>query len=370
MTTVTDTLLARSAHRPAVRRAPRTTWLTSTALVVLVAVLAYLPFIAYTTVTDTLVTFLILVTIASMWNLLAGYAGLVSVGQQAYVGLGAYAVLQFSDWGVQPYLGVLLAAAACALIALPTSLLAFRLRGDYFAVGTWVIAEVYRLIMVRDAALGGGSGRSLDTLSGIPQALREAMTYWVALAVAVATVLGCYLLLRSRLGLSLTAVRDNEIAARSAGVRVGPAKRIVYLVAAAGTGAAGGVLLVSSLNVQPDAEFSVQWSAYMIFAVVIGGIGYIEGPLIGAIIFFALQQVFANYGVWYLVLLGAVAITAALWLPRGVWGAITERTGLKLFPVGYLLATPSLHARGAPAVAGPEPAPQAPVIGTPVEGGQ
>ena len=88
------------------------------------------------------------------------------------------------------------------------------------------------------------------------------------------------------------------------------------------------------------APISVQWSAYMIFAVVIGGIGFIEGPLIGAIIFFALQQVFADYGVWYLVLLGVIAIVAALWLPRGVWGAVTEGTGVRLFPVGYLLAAP------------------------------
>src|ERR1043166_6514609 len=118
-----------------------------------------------------------LLTMATMWNLLAGYTGLVSIGQQAYIGLGAYAALQLSDWGVQPYLGVFLAAGIAALFALPTSWLAFRLRGDYFAVGTWVIAEVYRLVTVRHSALGGGSGRSLTTLSGIDHSLREAYTY-------------------------------------------------------------------------------------------------------------------------------------------------------------------------------------------------
>jgi branched-chain amino acid transport system permease protein len=311
-----------------------------------VAVLAYLPYVAYTTVTDTLVTFLVLLTMASMWNLLAGYAGLVSVGQQAYVGLGAYAVLQLSDWGVQPYLGVFLAAGVCALIALPTSLLAFRLRGDYFAVGTWVIAEVYRLCVVRVDSLGGGSGRSLTTLSGLDHVAREAYTYWVALAVAVISLLGCYLLMRSRLGLSLTAVRDNETAAGSVGVDVRRAKRIVYLVSAAGCGAAGGLLLVSSLNVRPDSVFSVQWSAYMIFIVVIGGIGYVEGPLLGAIVFFALQQTLANYGVWYMVLLGTIAIAAAVWLPRGLWGSFSDRYGVRLFPVGYLLTDPSGSAGG------------------------
>jgi branched-chain amino acid transport system permease protein len=321
----------------AVRRGGAGTRWAGVGLAAVVAGLAYLPYVAYSTVTDTLITFLILLTLASMWNLLAGYAGLVSVGQQAYFGLGAYAVLQFSDWGVQPYAGVFLAAVVCAAIAVPTSLLAFRLRGDYFAVGTWVIAEAYRLVMVRDKPLGGGSGRSLTTLSGLDPAVREAVTYWVALAIAVLAVLACYLLIRSRLGLALTAVRDNEIAAGSAGVNVARAKRIVYLVSAAGCGAAGGVLLVSSLNVQPDSVFGVQWSAYMIFIVIIGGLGSIEGPLIGSIIFFALQRWLANYGVWYLVLLGLLAAATAIWLPRGLWGALTGRFNARLFAVGYRL---------------------------------
>jgi branched-chain amino acid transport system permease protein len=339
-------------HGPLARRGGRATLVSSVALGVLVAVLAYLPYLAYTTVTDTLVTFLMLLTIASMWNLLAGYAGLVSVGQQAYIGLGAYTVLQLSDWGVQPYLGVFLAAAVCAVIALPTSLLAFRLRGDYFAVGTWVIAEVYRLVVVRDSGLGGGSGRSLTTLSGLDGTLRQAFTYWVALAVAVCTLLACYLLMRSRLGLALTAVRDNELAAASAGVDVTRAKRIVYLVSAAGCGSAGGVLLVSSLNVQPDTVFSVQWSAYMIFIVIIGGLGFIEGPIIGAIVFFALQRWLADYGVWYLVLLGLIAVTSAIWLPRGLWGALTRRANVSLFPIGYRLLP---HPTPAPTLNHPEP---------------
>lgn len=320
-----------------VRRGNRTTVATTIGLVLVVAALAYAPYVVFTSITDDLITFLILVTIASMWNLLAGYAGLVSIGQQAYIGLGAYAVLQLSDWGVQPYLAVPLAAAACAVIAIPTSLLAFRLRGDYFAVGTWVIAEVYHVTVEQDRSLGGGSGRSLTTLSGLAPDVREALTYWVALGVTVVSVLGCYLLLRSRLGLALTAIRDDETAARSVGVNVTRAKRIVYLAAAAGGGAAGGLLLVSSLNVQPDAIFSVQWSAYMIFIVIIGGIGYMEGPIIGAVLFFGLQQVFSDYGVWYLVLLGVIAMAAAIWLPRGLWGAFTSRTGVRLFPVGYVV---------------------------------
>lgn len=324
----------------AVRRGGRTSvWaaLGSTAVVV---VLAYLPYAVTTSVTGTIVTFLELLAMASMWNLLAGYAGLVSVGQQAYVGLGAYAVLQLSDWGVPPYLGVFLAGLVCALIALPTSLLAFRLRGDYFAVGTWVIAEVYHLVMTRDSGLGGGSGRALTTLSDLDPVVRQAFTYWVALAVCVLSVLGCYLLLRGRLGLALTAVRDNEVAASGAGVSVGRAKRVVYLVAAAGTGAAGGVILVSQLNVAPDSIFSVQYTAYMIFIVVVGGIGTLEGPILGAVVFIVIQQLFAGAGVWYLILLGGLAVIVAIRLPHGIWGTISRRFGLRLFNVGYTVRGP------------------------------
>lgn len=228
-----------------------------------------------------------------------------------------------------------LAAGVCALIALPTSLLAFRLRGDYFAVGTWVIAEVYHLVVERDSDLGGGSGRALTTLSDLDPVVRQALTYWVALAVAVLTVLGAYLLLRGRLGLALTAIRDNEIAAASAGVAVGRAKRVVYLAAAAGTGAAGGVILLSQLNVAPDSIFSVQWTAYMVFIVVVGGIGTLEGPVLGAVLFIALRQLFANAGVWYLILLGALAIATAIWLPRGLWGSLSQLIGARLFTIGY-----------------------------------
>ena len=332
-----------SGTPPRVRRGRRANLWTTTVLAIVVVVLAYAPFAVYTSITDDLVTFFILLTMASMWNLLAGYAGLVSIGQQAYIGLGAYAVLQFSDWGVQPYVGVVAAAAACAVIAVPTSLLAFRLRGDYFAVGTWVIAEVYHLLVERDGSLGGGSGRSLTTLSDIDASVREALTYWVALGVTVLTLAACYLLLRSRLGLALTAIRDDETAAGSVGVTVGVAKRIVYLVAAAGAGAAGGLLIVSSLNVQPDAIFSVQWSAYMIFIVVIGGMGYMEGPILGTIVFFGLQQAFSSYGVWYLVLIGVIAMASVVWLPRGLWGAVAARTDLRLFPVGYVVHMPTLR---------------------------
>lgn len=343
--TISEALTSRAGRAIEVRRGGRSSRVTLTGLVVVAAVLAALPFLVFSTVTDTLVDLFVLVALASMWNVLAGFGGLVSVGQQAWIGLGAYSVIALADAGVQPYLAVPLAALTCVLFAVPTSWLAFRLRGDYFAVGTWVIAEVYRLVVVRVDSLGGGSGKALTGLSGIDQALRGALTYWVALAVALASVAGCYLLLRSRLGLSLMAVRDEETAASAVGIDVRRAKLVVYLVSAAGCGAAGGVITVSSLSVNPNAIFSVQWSAYMIFIVVIGGIGFIEGPLLGAVVFFALQQTLADYGSWYLVLLGAIGMAVALWIPRGLWGLLRDRLGTTLFPVGYLVRSGGADAR-------------------------
>lgn len=141
--------------------------------------------------------------------------------------------------------------------------------------------------------------------------------------------------MRGRIGLALTAVRDDEVTATAAGVDVVFAKRVMYLISAAGCGAAGGVLLMTQLGVQPNAIFNVQWSAYMIFIVIIGGIGYLEGPIVGAIVFFVLQQTLANFGTWYLIVLGLIAMAGALWLPRGLWGTFSEATGIRLFPVGY-----------------------------------
>ena len=251
------------------------------------------------------VTFLTLLALAQMWNLLAGYGGLVSVGQQAFVGIGAYTLWVFAEKvGINPFLCVPIAGAVAALFAFPTAGLAFRLRGGYFAVGTWVIAEVYRLLVTQISWLGGGSGVSINSAGAVERGAREAIVFWWALAVAVGSIALVYLVLRSRRGVALTAIRDDEVGARSLGVNITRSKLWVYIMAAFGTGATGAVIYLNLLRVQPEAGFSLQWSALMIFAVVIGGLGTIEGPIIGAIVFFALQQLLSDYGTWYLILIG------------------------------------------------------------------
>jgi branched-chain amino acid transport system permease protein len=312
------------------------TWSALLSTVVVIG-LATLPYVVFANVTSLLVNLFILLVLATTWNLLAGYAGLISVGQQAYIGLGAYTVLLLAKNGVSPYLAIPIAAVVCAIAAVPISLLVFRLRNEYFAIGTWVVSEALLLLVLRIPELGGGTGASLPGLSNLDPALRQAFTYWAALTVTVATLLGAYLLLRSRFGLDLTAIRDDEVGARSVGVKVTQAKRVVYLAAAAGAGAAGALLIVSQLNVQATSVFGVQWSAYMIFVAVIGGVGTIEGPILGTVIFFALQQTLADRGAWYLIIVGGVAVLIAMYVPRGLWGLVSDRFELRLFPVGYWL---------------------------------
>jgi branched-chain amino acid transport system permease protein len=325
---------------PTVRRGSRASRATALAVVPLLGLLCALPYLVPPGVTRPMVGLFALVVMASMWNLLAGYGGMISVGQQGFVGLGAYTVLVTDLVGISPYLGIPLAAAVAALVALPTTLLVFRLAGGYFAIGTWVLAEVYRLVTVEVAAVGGGSGASLTGLSGIDPTVRGAVTYWCALGAAAAAIGVVFLLLRSRTGLALTAIRDDPVAARSSGVRVTSAKRLVFVLAAAGCGVAGAIIVLDSLRVQPDSIYGVQWSAFMIFMVVIGGLGTLEGPVIGALVFFALQQILEPYGAWYLVVLALVAIAAAVFARRGLWGLVTGGRDFRLLPTGYRVSDP------------------------------
>jgi branched-chain amino acid transport system permease protein len=279
------------------------------------------------------------VALASLWNLLAGYAGLVSVGQQAYVGLGGYVLFASTILaGVHPLLAVPLAGVIAGVVALPVAGLMFRLRGHYFAIGTWVVAEVFRLISSQISALGGGSGISLPagmvTAMASSRQMREFLIYWVALALVVAVLAAIVLLLRSRYGLALTAIRDNELAARSNGVDVTRTKLVVYILTAFGTAMVGALIFLQKLRISPDTAFSVNdWTAFVIFITVIGGIGRVEGPIIGTIVFFLLRQTLADLGSLYLLMLGAVAIAVMLMAPKGIWGLIAERFGWQLLPL-------------------------------------
>jgi len=337
---------ARPAEGFRVTRSQRNVAWTGAVALIVVVVFAFFPYIIYSGTTSILVQAFIVLTLASMWNLLAGYAGLVSVGQQAFVGLGAYFVLILALHGISPFAALPVAAIASGVAALPLWWLVSRLRSGYFAIATWVLAATIMLVIEKFSSIGGGTGLPLPGFAGMDPTLLTAYTYWAGLAVTVLSLAGTYLLLRGRIGLVLTAVRDDEVAARSSGSRVGLARLLVFVVAGIGCGAAGGVLAISQLQVQPSAVFSVQWTAEMAFATIIGGLGTIEGPIIGTIVYMVLQQTLASYNAWYLIILGLVAILVALFARRGLWGLIDERLHIRLFPVGYWLRTPDTANRG------------------------
>jgi branched-chain amino acid transport system permease protein len=142
-----------------------------------------------------------------------------------------------------------------------------------------------------------------------------------------------YGLLRSRHGLALTAIRDSETAAASQGIDVAFTQYWVYVVSAAGFGVVGALYYMNILRISPNAAFDVNWTAYVIFIVVIGGIGTIEGPIIGTILFFVLRETLAGFGAWYLIALGAIAVVVMLYFPGGLWGAVSQKLDLHLFPV-------------------------------------
>lgn len=279
------------------------------------------------------------IALASLWNLLAGYAGLVSVGQQAYVGLGAYILFAFAILaGISPLWAIPMAGVIAAAVAVPVAGLVFRLRGHYFAIGTWIVAEVFRLLASQVSVLGGGSGTSLPSALVIAIApsrqLRDFLLYWVALALAVAVLALIVLLLRSRYGLALKAIRDSELAAACNGIDVKRTKVLVYIVTAFGTAMIGALIFLQKLRVSPDAAFSVNdWTAFVIFITVIGGLGRIEGPIVGTVVFFLLRQTLADLGTIYLMMLGLVAIVVMLAAPKGIWGLVVQRFGWQVFPL-------------------------------------
>jgi branched-chain amino acid transport system permease protein len=349
---------AAQRRRFVVSRQTRASTLTLIVAVPAVLLLVALPAFASRVLLQELFYVFTMLTLAQLWNLLAGSAGLISVGQQAFVGVGAYALFAFVVVaGLDAVPAIVLSGAVAGLVAIPAALIVFRLRGAYFAIGTWVVAEVCRLVLAQVKQLGGGTGTSLppDIASAIVgldfvrnlfavrgPAARDIMVYWLALVLAIGTFALVYRLLRSRHGLALSAIGDSEAAAESTGVDVFRTKFLIYVLTAAVTGMAGALIFLQKARISPDAAFSlIDWTAYVIFIVVIGGIGTMEGPIVGVVIFYLLQYYLAALGSWYLILLGGLAIVLMLFAPSGVWGVISHALDISLFPVRRTLVVTS-----------------------------
>ena len=324
-----------------ITRSTRASRIAAILAVVLVAILIVAPWWGSTATLRLIGEMMVYIALASLWNLLAGYTGLVSVGQQAYVGLGTYVVVAAAVlFNIHPFVAVPVAGLIAVALAFPVGKLVFRLQGAYFAIGTWVVAEVFRLVFAQITSLGGGSGISIpaNVMKTLAETKfwREASIYWLALVLGLGALALVYILLRSRIGLALTAIRDSEVASASLGIRIGHIKFGVYVAVAGVTAMVGSLIALQKIRTSPDAAFSVNdWTAFVIFIVVIGGIGTIEGPIIGTIVYFLLREFLSDLGSIYYIILGGLAILIMLLAPKGIWGYVSERWNLSLFPTGY-----------------------------------
>lgn len=309
---------------------------TLTALFVVAAVLG--PWALDTGLLRLLTEILLVLTMAQLWNLLAGYTGLLSMGHQMFFGIGAYAVFFASNnTGVSALYLLPVGAVCAAILAVLISGPLFRLRDAYFAVSSWVVAEVVYLITASTDAVGASGGYPLETLASLDLDLLSNVAFWLAAAMVLATTGGLYITLRSKFGLGLLCVRDNEIAASAIGVSIYRNRLVAFVVSAAGCGLAGAIYFLLNLYVDPVAAFDPNWTVAILFIVIIGGIGTIEGPFVGAVIYYALREMFGSYfalaGGWYLVAVGTLAIVVMLVAPRGLWVLMRDSLGLQGFDI-------------------------------------
>jgi branched-chain amino acid transport system permease protein len=302
-------------------------------------VLLALPAFGSALVVDKLTLLMVYIILAVMWNLLAGFAGLVSVGQQAFIGLGGYFVLRLVETGTPPFAAILLGGVLVIVVAWPLSWFVLRLKAAEFAVAMWVLAEAIRSVIMFDPLVQGETGRSLVTLNAIDPDLRRTSVYLMAVVAMIGAMIISYGLLRGRLGGESQAIRDDEEAAASIGVSTMRVKRMIFLISAVGCALAGTIWLASSITYQPRTAFGINWTVFMLFMVLVGGLGSYLGPVIGAVVLFLLQQIFGDLGAWYLAGIGIVAILFALYAPRGLVGLWSDKSGQEPLSMRRILAS-------------------------------
>lgn len=271
--------------------------------------------------------FCIYLAMAQMWNLLAGYSGLVSLGQQSFVGMGGYTVAVLSShYGVNIWLAVGLAGLTSVLLALFMSLFIFRMKGVYFSIGTWIFAEALLVWFSNWAYVKYGSGLFIKPSNDISMET----IFYAAFILGVGSVALVYILLRSRLGLGLMAMRDDDQVSETFGVEVFRSKLYCFLISAFVTGMTAGIFYVFQIFIQPYRAFAIDWTVKLVFMVIIGGIGTIEGPLVGALIYVILSQFLAEYFSVSMIILGGIAIGVILIAPKGIMGTLQEKLGFEV----------------------------------------
>jgi ABC-type branched-subunit amino acid transport system ATPase component/ABC-type branched-subunit amino acid transport system permease subunit len=332
--------------------------LTFTLLAVALLVAAIGP--SYTTLYGMLVAFEIvqLIALSQAWSLLAGYGGVVSLAVAAFVGVGSYATAEAaSKAGLGLIPSVLAAGAIAGLFALIIAVPMLRFRGLYFTIGSLVLAEALGIFMSNYNGFGGNQGVTLP--GAAPSLPTIYMLSFIVAAVATGTVAW---LVRSRLGLGLRAIRDDEDVAERVGVRTFRTKLTAFLIAAVIMGLVGGIQAQYTGYVEPTGAFTLDWTISTVNAAIIGGVGTITGPLVGSVISVELAQRLSNYPEAHLIILGVLLIVIIRLAPNGLWGLAVRlaNAGQRRFGVSRgsaamsTPATPVASAAPATAPTGPQ----------------
>jgi len=269
--------------------------------------------------------FFVYLAAANMWNLLAGFSGLLALCPAAFIGLGGYTITISSWLEVPYYLGILAGGFIAALFAGLISIAVFRMRGVYFAIGTLVVPAILRLVFLRWRPVGGdlqggGAGYIIKGISDIP----SEVTYWFGLAVGLASIVIIGIILRSKFGFGLAAVRDNDVSASSLGVDVFRLKLSSFLIAAFVTGIAGAIFYTYQGYIEPNSSFDISWLMIVMLATVMGGLGMAWGPFVGTIIVVILQFQLARYPGYSMLIQGLILIAIMLVAPQGLLGLVRD----------------------------------------------
>jgi len=298
-------------------------------LIIVFVVLYIVPFLSGTTDNAMRIAFNIALyaVFAMMWNMMCGYAGLLSLGQQVFIGISGYTTAVIcTSYGLPFIVAIFASGVISALFALFLSVLLLRMRGLYFAIATWVVAEMMK-ILFKGWGFVNFSGGMTISVSPYPTFGQQ---FLMVLSLVVGSFILVYVILNSRIGLGLTAMRDDIDAAEGLGVSIFKNKTFCFTFCAFITGMAGSLAYLNKLSLFPDGAFSINWTIAIVFAVIIGGIGTATGPFVGAAVYVILVNVLARYAGYSNIILGVIAIVVIIAAPKGIVGTLQEKLNFEI----------------------------------------
>jgi branched-chain amino acid transport system permease protein len=269
--------------------------------------------------------YFVYLAMANMWNLLAGYSGLLCLCPAAFIGLSGYALVLGTWFGIPIYLGILIGGIVAALFALLISIPVFRLVGVYFAIGTLVVPEALKYLFFMWRPIGGdlhGGGAGYMVKGEFT--IDIAWSYWAASLIGIVSIFLMHFILNSNLGLGLAGIRDNADSASSSGVNVFRLKLYAFVIAAFIIGIAGGVFYFYQGHIEPTSAFNIRWLMTLLLATVIGGIGIREGPIVGTVIVVILHFLLSRYAGISLLIQGVLLFSIILLAPEGIIGFVRK----------------------------------------------